>query len=134
MSPPLIEPVGRTQVMNQISVYLESKRNPSFSPVFLGSKLGGDAVYLDEDPRLPGRVPGEGYGAQVGTVLLHLGYPVAEREVHLDNPLVGMRPRPLLDLFILYVLESTLVKTYSYCTSQPFLLVITRQITQLLYL
>ena len=71
--------------------YLKTEWNPLFSTMFLGRELGGDAVDLDEDAGLPGGVPGEGNGGEVGRILLDLGDPVAQRHVNLDKQSFGSR-------------------------------------------
>ena len=45
-----------------------------------------------------------------------------------------MSPRPLSDLFTLYVLQPALVETYSYRAPKPFLLVVVGEVAQLLEL
>ena len=102
--------------------------------MLLGRKLGGDAVHLEKYPRLPGGVPGEGHGAQVDRILLDLGDPVAQRQVNLQNPLVGVGARPLRYLLVLNVLQPSLVETDSDGAAEPLLLVVVGYVSQLFYL
>ena len=60
--------------------------------------------------------------------------PITQRHIDLQYTLVGMGSGPLGDLFALNVLEPALVEADAHVAAQPFLLVMTRQISQLLHL
>ena len=58
--------------------------------MFLWGELRGDAVDLDEDPSVSGRVPEEAHRVQSRRLLFHICHPVTQRRVHFQDPLVWM--------------------------------------------